>query len=121
MNKLIMLGLICVLNVLPVSAQLNKDELKQSVIEAFSVYREAFAAAANEIGEVEVKFQFAKIYIITDKEALEYYNAKFGEIIGRARTLDAAKKLLQTKGIAYMEAKALSAIGEELRRMGNEY
>ena len=89
---------------------------KKIVIEASSTYIEAYTSAATEIATIKAKFQLVEANAITKKDALDFYNEAVGEIFGKAKTYEEAKKITETKGFAYMNIKGLRAFGEELKR-----
>ena len=99
-----------------VSAQKLSDESRKTVIAASTTYIDAYTSAATEVATVKSKFKLVEANAITKKEALDFYNESIGKIFGKAKTYDDAKKIVETKGFAYMEVRGLNAFGEELKR-----
>ena len=95
----------------------EKQRMLNETVEAF----ESGATEANkQVNEMAANFKLARDGVIDKKKALDEYNEKFGDTLGKAESFNEAEKLFIEKTDAYIQAAGLRAQAQQLFTLAAE-
>ena len=82
---------------------------QKAVNDTFKDFESATISALSKVSEVKSAFELASKGVITKKEALEIYNEKLGDTLGKTNDLNEAERLVAAKADIFVKVTGIKA------------